>query len=118
VTFGHPGEHHRRRRDSSQELGRVIDACLEIQRMTAYQTAVLLVCHPGKDGAKGIRGHSSLEGSLEVIARVTGVPSTIDASEIGYWCATGGSLELTSRKKRRKRGRKQADGKTKTGALR
>jgi hypothetical protein len=99
-------------------MGRVIDACLEIQRMTAYQTAVLLVCHPGKDGAKGIRGHSSLEGSLEVIARVTGVPSTIDASEIGYGCATGGSLELTSRKKRRKRGRKQADGKTKTGALR
>jgi len=84
--------------NSSQDMGRVIDACLEIQRMTAYQTAVLLVCHPGKDGAKGIRGHSSLEGSLEVIARVTGVPSTIDASEIGYGCATGGSLELTSKK--------------------
>jgi putative DNA primase/helicase len=84
--------------NSSQDMGRVIDACLEIQRVTAYQTGVLLVCHPGKDGAKGIRGHSSLEGSLEVIARVTGVPSTIDASEIGYGCATGGSLELTSRK--------------------
>jgi AAA domain len=84
--------------NSSQDMGRVIDACLEVQRLTAYQTAVLLVCHPGKDGARGIRGHSSLEASLEVIARVTGVPSALDASEIGYGCATGGSVELTSRK--------------------
>jgi Bifunctional DNA primase/polymerase, N-terminal/AAA domain len=84
--------------NSSQDMGRVIDACLEVQRLTAYQTAVMLVCHPGKDGAKGIRGHSSLEASLEVIARVTGVPSTVDAAEIGYGCATGGSVELTSRK--------------------
>lgn len=84
--------------NSSQDMGRVIDACIEVQRLTAYQTAVMLVCHPGKDGAKGIRGHSSLEASLEVIARVTGVPSTVDAAEIGYGCATGGSVELTSRK--------------------
>jgi hypothetical protein len=84
--------------NSSQDMGRVIDACLEVQRLSAYQTAVLLVCHPGKDGARGIRGHSSLEASLEVIGRVTGVPSTVDALELGHGCATGGSVELTSRK--------------------
>ena len=84
--------------NGSQDMGKVIDACLEVQRLTAYRTAVLLVGHPGKDAAKGIRGHSSLEASLEVIARVTGVPSAFDASEIGDGCATGGSVELTSRK--------------------
>jgi hypothetical protein len=84
--------------NGSQDMGRLIDACLEVQRLTVYQTAVLLVCHPGKDGAKGIRGHSSLEASLEVIGRVTGQASAFDASEIGYGCATGGSVELTSRK--------------------
>jgi hypothetical protein len=35
---------------------------------------------------------------VEVNGRVTGQPSAFDASEIGYGCATGGSVELTSRK--------------------
>jgi hypothetical protein len=84
--------------NSSTDMGRVIDTCIEVQRLTAYQTGVLLVCHPGKDGAKGIRGHSSIEASLEVIARATGVKSTAFASEIGLGCPTGGSVELTSKK--------------------
>ena len=33
-----------------------------------------------------------------MIGRVTGAPSTVDASEIGHGCATGGKIEFDTEK--------------------
>jgi hypothetical protein len=84
--------------NSSVDMGRLIGACLEIQRVTSSATAPILIGHPGKDPTKGIRGHSSLHGSLESIVRVSGVESKFKASDLQPGEATGGSVTFHSKK--------------------
>jgi hypothetical protein len=87
--------------NSNVDMGRVIDACKAIQRLTQFHTAPVLVCHPGKDTSKGIRGHSSLAGALEVSIRVSGTESSSFASEIPEDTATGGSVTSGTEKRAR-----------------
>jgi putative DNA primase/helicase len=84
--------------NSGKDMGKVISTCLEIQRISSRQTAPLLVCHPGKDASKGIRGHSSLAPALESSIHVTGIPSKYDARELAVGSPTGGTVAMHSKK--------------------
>lgn len=84
--------------NSSVDMGRVIAACLEIQRISSFTTAPLLIGHPGKDPAKGIRGHSSLAPALDVSIRVSGATSRANSHDVGLHVETGGSVRLHSKK--------------------
>jgi len=55
--------------NSASDMGELIAACAEIQRRTGG--AVLVVHHTGKDTAKGLRGHSSLNGAVDVAIEVS-----------------------------------------------
>lgn len=54
--------------NSSRDMSNIINAAAEIQ--TAMAGLVLLVAHSGKDGARGIRGHSSLFAALDASLEV------------------------------------------------
>lgn len=51
--------------NSSQDMGRVLEAVKQLQAMTGG--LVLLVHHTGKDAAKGMRGHSSVFAGLDAV---------------------------------------------------
>ncbi|MCA8094420.1 AAA family ATPase [Burkholderia anthina] len=55
--------------NSSVDMGQLIEACKEIQRQLGG--VVLLVHHTGKDGTKGLRGHSSLYAALDAAIEVS-----------------------------------------------
>lgn len=55
--------------NSSADMGQLIEACKEAQRRLGGM--VLLVHHTGKDGAKGLRGHSSLYAALDAAIEVS-----------------------------------------------
>ncbi|AJX81793.1 hypothetical protein BG97_3219 [Burkholderia pseudomallei 7894] len=55
--------------NSSVDMGQLIEACKEAQRRLGGM--VLLVHHTGKDGAKGLRGHSSLYAALDAAIEVS-----------------------------------------------
>jgi AAA domain len=84
--------------NASVDMGRVIGACLEIQRISSFTTATLLIGHPGKDPAKGIRGHSSLAPALDVSIRVSGSTSRVNSHDVAPDTETGGTVRLHSRK--------------------
>jgi hypothetical protein len=84
--------------NSNVDMGKLIGACLEIQRITSSTTAPALIGHPGKDPSKGLRGHSSLPASLESIIRVSGIESQHKATDIAPGEPTGGSITFYSKK--------------------
>lgn len=55
--------------NSSVDMGHLIEACKEAQRQLGG--VVLLVHHTGKDGTKGLRGHSSLYAALDAAIEVS-----------------------------------------------
>ena len=55
--------------NSSVDMGQLIEACKEAQRRLGGM--VLLVHHTGKDGTKGLRGHSSLYAALDAAIEVS-----------------------------------------------
>jgi hypothetical protein len=55
--------------NSSVDMGQLIEACKEAQRRLGG--LVLLVHHTGKDGTKGLRGHSSLYAALDAAIEVS-----------------------------------------------
>ena len=55
--------------NSSVDMGQLIEACKVAQRRLGG--VVLLVHHTGKDGAKGLRGHSSLYAALDAAIEVS-----------------------------------------------
>lgn len=55
--------------NSSVDMGQLIEACKEVQRRLGG--VVLLVHHTGKDGTKGLRGHSSLYAALDAAIEVS-----------------------------------------------
>lgn len=55
--------------NASRDMGQLIEACKELQRRVGG--LVLLVHHTGKDGTKGLRGHSSLYAALDAAIEVT-----------------------------------------------
>ncbi|KVD91567.1 helicase [Burkholderia ubonensis] len=55
--------------NSSVDMGQLIEACKEAQRRLGGM--VLLVHHTGKEGAKGLRGHSSLYAALDAAIEVS-----------------------------------------------
>jgi putative DNA primase/helicase len=55
--------------NSSADMGQLIEACKEAQRRLGG--VVLLVHHTGKDGTKGLRGHSSLYAALDAAIEVS-----------------------------------------------
>ncbi|ARK78161.1 helicase [Burkholderia pseudomallei] len=55
--------------NSSVDMGHLIEACKEVQRRLGG--VVLLVHHTGKDGTKGLRGHSSLYAALDAAIEVS-----------------------------------------------
>jgi hypothetical protein len=55
--------------NSSSDMGDIIESCNELQR--AVGGMVLVIHHTGKDGAKGLRGHSSLLASLDAAIEVS-----------------------------------------------
>ncbi|MFX1761907.1 AAA family ATPase [Paraburkholderia sp. A1RI-2L] len=55
--------------NSSADMGQLIEACKEAQRRLGG--LVLLVHHTGKDGTKGLRGHSSLYAALDAAIEVS-----------------------------------------------
>lgn len=55
--------------NSSVDMGHLIEACKETQRRLGG--VVLLVHHTGKDGTKGLRGHSSLYAALDAAIEVS-----------------------------------------------
>ncbi|HDR9078207.1 TPA: AAA family ATPase [Burkholderia vietnamiensis] len=55
--------------NSSVDMGHLIEACKMVQRRLGGM--VLLVHHTGKDGAKGLRGHSSLYAALDAAIEVS-----------------------------------------------
>ncbi|WP_333980382.1 AAA family ATPase [Burkholderia orbicola] len=55
--------------NSSADMGQLIEACKEAQRRLGGM--VLLVHHTGKDGTKGLRGHSSLYAALDAAIEVS-----------------------------------------------
>lgn len=66
--------------NSSQDMGRAIAMCQQIQR--TLDGLVVLVHHTGKDVSKGLRGHSSLNAALD---------AAIEVSRSGhdrYWTVT------------------------------
>jgi putative DNA primase/helicase len=54
--------------NTSSDMGELIEASKELQRRTGG--VVLLVHHTGKDGTKGLRGHSSLYAALDAAIEV------------------------------------------------
>jgi putative DNA primase/helicase len=54
--------------NSSQDMGRVLEAVKDLQAMTGGM--VLLVHHTGKDASKGMRGHSLLFGGMDAVIEV------------------------------------------------
>lgn len=54
--------------NSSAEMGRLIAGASALQSIT--DCLVLLVHHPGKDGSRGLRGHSSLYAALDAVVEV------------------------------------------------
>jgi hypothetical protein len=54
--------------NSSAEMGRIIAGATTLQELTS--ALVLLVHHPGKDGSRGLRGHSSLHAALDSIIEI------------------------------------------------
>ncbi|MDR3429599.1 helicase RepA family protein [Silvimonas sp.] len=54
--------------NTSTDMGRIIQACKELQQRIGG--LVLLVHHTGKDSSKGLRGHSSLYASLDVVVEI------------------------------------------------
>ncbi|WP_080003499.1 AAA family ATPase [Burkholderia pseudomallei] len=54
--------------NASTDMGEIIEASKELQRRTGG--VVLLVHHTGKDGTKGLRGHSSLYAALDAAIEV------------------------------------------------
>ncbi|WP_256927652.1 AAA family ATPase [Caballeronia sordidicola] len=57
--------------NSSSDMGDIIESCSELQR--AVGGMVMVIHHTGKDGAKGLRGHSSLLASLDAAIEVSRV---------------------------------------------
>lgn len=55
--------------NSSRDMGDLIEGAKELQRRIGG--VVLLVHHTGKDGTKGLRGHSSLYAALDVAIEVS-----------------------------------------------
>ncbi|MEY8689881.1 MAG: AAA family ATPase [Leptothrix sp. (in: b-proteobacteria)] len=55
--------------NSSQDMGAIIEGAKALQRLTAG--LVVLVHHSGKDQARGMRGHSSLNAALDAAIEVT-----------------------------------------------
>lgn len=55
--------------NASRDMGELIEACKTLQRRIGG--LVLLVHHTGKDGTKGLRGHSSLYAALDAAIEVT-----------------------------------------------
>lgn len=55
--------------NSSSDMGELIAACNELQRTVGG--VVMVVHHTGKDGAKGLRGHSSLLAALDAAIEVS-----------------------------------------------
>lgn len=55
--------------NSSADMGQLIEACKDAQRRLGGM--VLLVHHTGKDGTKGLRGHSSLYAALDAAIEVS-----------------------------------------------
>lgn len=55
--------------NSSSDMGELIKGCNELQRLVGG--TVMVVHHTGKDGAKGLRGHSSLLASLDAAIEVS-----------------------------------------------
>ncbi|MFM0399663.1 AAA family ATPase [Paraburkholderia nemoris] len=55
--------------NASTDMGELIESCKELQRRIGG--VVLLVHHTGKDGAKGLRGHSSLYAALDAAIEVS-----------------------------------------------
>lgn len=51
--------------NSSTDMGKIIAGARTIQEKTG--ALVLLIHHPGKDGSRGLRGHSSLHAALDSI---------------------------------------------------
>lgn len=54
--------------NASKDMGELIESCKELQRRIGG--VVLLVHHTGKDGTKGLRGHSSLYAALDAAIEV------------------------------------------------
>ena len=54
--------------NSSKDMGAVIEGAKTLQRLT--NGLIVLVAHTGKDGAKGLRGHSSLFAALDAAVLV------------------------------------------------
>ncbi|RIV56205.1 AAA family ATPase [Burkholderia pseudomallei] len=55
--------------NASADMGALIEACQELQRRLGG--TVMLVHHTGKDGTKGLRGHSSLHAALDAAIEVS-----------------------------------------------
>jgi hypothetical protein len=64
--------------NSGQDMGRLIGHCMALQEEAG--AFVLLIHHSGKDVAKGLRGHSSLLGAIDLELRVD-VPKSDDGTE-------------------------------------
>ena len=54
--------------NSSSDMGKILAGASELQQVTGGMT--LLVHHPGKDGSRGLRGHSSLHAALDTVIEV------------------------------------------------
>ncbi|MFM0360431.1 AAA family ATPase [Paraburkholderia sediminicola] len=55
--------------NASADMGALIEACQELQRRLGG--VIMLVHHTGKDGSKGLRGHSSLHAALDAAIEVS-----------------------------------------------
>lgn len=66
--------------NSSRDMGLILEAAKKLQRLTGG--LVVLVHHCGKDGAKGLRGHSSLLAALDCAVEVS------RNGEARYWRIT------------------------------
>lgn len=55
--------------NTSADMGRILEAAKALERLTGG--LVLVVHHTGKDAAKGLRGHSSLNAALDAAIEVT-----------------------------------------------
>lgn len=55
--------------NASADMGELIEACQELRRRIGG--TVMLVHHTGKDGTKGLRGHSSLHAALDAAIEVS-----------------------------------------------
>ncbi|MBD5539573.1 MAG: AAA family ATPase [Desulfovibrio sp.] len=55
--------------NSSRDMGLILEAAKKLQRLS--EGLVVLIHHGGKDAAKGLRGHSSLNAALDAAIEVT-----------------------------------------------